>query len=126
MKNVLVDTSVWVDHFRRGKAQLSNLLTHDLVMMHPLISGEIACGTPPNRGQTLAYLDRLKPAHQASMRETMRFIEHESLFGNGCGLIDLLLLTSTLLTPNTEIWTLDKKLAELANRFGVMHSPLRH
>jgi hypothetical protein len=55
----------------------------------------------------------------------MDFIERERLFGSGCGLIDLLLLASTLLTPEAELWTLDKRLSALAQHFGVMHpSPL--
>ncbi|EXI67762.1 MAG: hypothetical protein AW08_01703 [Candidatus Accumulibacter adjunctus] len=56
----------------------------------------------------------------------MDFIEHERLFGLGCGLVDLLLLASTLMTPGAELWTLDKRLGALANRFGVMHRPTEH
>ncbi len=57
MSPVLVDTSVWVDHFRRPNSRLVELLLLDRVIMHPLILGEIACGTPPKRDQTLADLD---------------------------------------------------------------------
>jgi hypothetical protein len=39
---------------------LVDLLALDLVMSHALVLGEIACGTPPNRVQTLADLDRLQ------------------------------------------------------------------
>jgi len=56
MKGVLVDTSVWLAHFRQHNDVLANLLDLDLVMVHPLILGEIACGTPPNRLQTLGDL----------------------------------------------------------------------
>jgi predicted nucleic acid-binding protein len=126
MNGVLVDTSVWVDHFRRHNGALADLLALDLAMSHPLVIGEIACGTPPSRQQTLADLDCLQQTRQASMREVMDFIEREQLFGAGCGLIDLLLLASTLMTPGTELWTLDKRLAALAQRCGVMHNPKRH
>jgi hypothetical protein len=51
----------------------------------------------------------------------MAFIERERLFGLGCGLVDMLLLTSTLMMPGAELWTLDKRLCALAERFGVMH-----
>jgi predicted nucleic acid-binding protein len=121
MRGVLVDTSVWVDHFRHGNAALVDLLVLDLVIAHPLVLGEIACGTPPNRVQTLADLDGLQQARQASVREAMAFIERERLFGLGCGLVDMLLLTSTLMMPGAELWTLDKRLCALAERFGVMH-----
>lgn len=126
MKGVLVDTSVWVDHFRKQNNALTDLLELDLVMAHPLVVGEIACGTPPHRIQTLTDLGSLQQAQLASVREVMDFIERERLFGAGCGLIDLMLLASTLITPGTELWTLDKRLSGLADRFGVMHRTTLH
>ena len=93
MNGVLVDTSVWVDHFRQRYEALVGLLERDLVLVHPLIVGELECGTPPNRGQTLADLQSLRQSQRASTSEAMRFIERESLFGMGCGWVDVLLLT---------------------------------
>ncbi|MDR2015038.1 MAG: VapC toxin family PIN domain ribonuclease [Azoarcus sp.] len=123
MKDVLVDTSVWIDHFRQHNDVLAGLLELDLVMAHPLILGEIACGSPPNRTQTLSDLLSLRQSRQASVSEVMDFIERERLFGLGCGLVDMLLLASTLMTPEAELWTLDKRLGAMAERFGVMHRP---
>jgi len=119
---VLVDTSVWVDHFRQRNDGLMHLLERDLALTHPLIVGEIACGTPPHRAQTLTDLSSLQQTPQAGIREVMDFIERERLFGLGCGLVDLLLLCSTLLTPTAQLWTLDKRLSALAQRFGVVHA----
>lgn len=121
MRRVLVDTSVWVDHFRRGNAALVELLDADRVMVHPLVAGEIACGAPPDRSRTLSDLASLQQVRQASMREVVDFIEHERLFGSGVGLVDLLLLASTLMTPGVELWTLDRRLSALAGRFDVRH-----
>ncbi|MHB0920806.1 MAG: type II toxin-antitoxin system VapC family toxin [Thiomonas delicata] len=126
MKGVFVDTSVWIDHFRQHNDALVDLLELDLVMAHPLIVGEIACGTPPDRMQTLSDLIVLQQTQQTSVREAMDFIESQRLFGLGCGLVDLLLLASTLMTPGAELWTLDKRLGALAERFGVMHRPTLH
>lgn len=126
MTRVLVDTSVWVDHFRQHNAAVADLLAFDLVASHPMVLGEIACGTPPSRTQTLADLARLPSLQQASAREVLAFVEREQLFGLGCGLVDVTLLASTLMTPGTELWTLDKRLAALAERFGVMHRPALH
>jgi len=126
LTGVLVDTSVWVDHFRQRNEALAALLELDRVMVHPLIVGEIACGAPPQRNRTLLDLSALQPTRQASVQEVIDFIEHERLFGLGCGLVDLLLLASTLMTPDAELWTLDKRLGALANRFGVMHRPTGH
>ena len=122
MSGVLVDTSVWVDHFRNRNAALEILLRQDLVCVHPMIIGELACGTPPApRSRTLRDLGLLPTIQHATLRETMAFIERESLYGLGCGLVDLVLLTSTLLTPGAKLWTLDQRLDKLAARFGVAH-----
>lgn len=126
MKGVLVDTSVWVDHFRNRNDALVELLAFDLVMAHPMVVGEIACGTPPNRVRTLTDLETLQQTQQASVREVMVFVERERLFGMGCGLVDLQLLASTMMTAGVELWTLDKRLSALAERFGVMHRPVLH
>ncbi len=119
MTAVLVDTSVWVDHFRRGNTALERLLWQDAVLCHPWVIGEIACGTPPAREQTLADLAALQTAKVASVQELMVFIDREHLSGLGCGLVDLGLLASTLMTPGAQLWTLDKRLSALADRFGV-------
>jgi predicted nucleic acid-binding protein len=120
--SVLVDTSVWVDHFRRENHGLRDLLERDLVLTHPFVLGEIACGTPPNRAQTLADLGDLRSVQQASLQETTAFIGHEKLFGLGCGFVDLTLLASTLMTSGAQLWTRDKRLSALAARFGIQHS----
>ena len=125
--NVLVDTSVWVEHFRHTSSALARLIAQDLVLMHPRVLAEIACGTPPApRAHTLGDLALLRPAHEASMRELMAFIEREKLYGLGCGLVDLTLLASACITPDAKLWTLDKRLADLAKRMGVEYQALMH
>ena len=122
--SVLVDTSVWVDHFRKRNTALIGLIELDLVMTHPMVIAELACGTPPApRAKTLGLLQLLQQVKQASLEEVMTFIEREKLYGLGCGLVDLVLLASTLMTPGTRLWTLDKRLTELAARLGVAHRP---
>lgn len=125
-RSVLVDTSVWVDHFRNGNEVLVDLLHQDLVLIHPLVVGEIACGTPPNREATLNYLQQLRLSDQVNLEEVLSFIERESLYGFGCGLIDLQLLASTMLSPHTTLWTLDTRLAVLAKRFSVAFDSVQH
>lgn len=121
MSGILVDTSVWVDHFRHGNDALIQFLDRDLVLIHPQIIGELACGTPPSRAQTLTDLASLQPARQASAGEVLDFIEREHLFGLGCGIVDMHLLASTLITQGARLWTLDKRLDLLAERLGVAH-----
>lgn len=119
---ILVDTSVWVNHFKNRNEDLVRLLLSDSVLIHRLIIAELACGTPPApRTQTLNNLRQLRVCNQASLQEVEDFIEREALFGLGCGLIDLLLLAAVLITPGAKLWTLDKRLAKLAERFGVAY-----
>ncbi|AXC64714.1 VapC toxin family PIN domain ribonuclease [Salmonella enterica subsp. diarizonae serovar 59:z10:-] len=123
--NILIDTSVWVDHFRSRNDHLVQLLCRDQVLIHPMIQAEIACGTPPApRLRTLGDLALLPHSHQATIAEVMVFIENEKLYGSGCGLIDITLLASAMITPGAKLWTLDKRLAKLAARLNVSYQPV--
>lgn len=126
MSGVLVDTSVWVAHFRQRNAALVALLAADQALIHPMVLGELACGTPPERTRTLSDLGLLQATQQASLREVIAFVDREQLYGLGCGLVDMSLLASTLLTPGATLWTLDKRLAEMATRYKVAHCPPLH
>lgn len=120
--SVLIDTSVWVDHFRKRNDTLVELIEMDLALSHPMVLAELACGTPPApRTRTLHSIGLLRPCNQAGLREVVDFIERESLYGLGCGLVDMCLLASTLITPDAQLWTLDKRLADMAGRFGVAY-----
>lgn len=122
---ILVDTSVWVDHFKNRNDGLVQLLERDLILTHPMILAEIACGTPPApRLRTLGDLGLLPQSHQANITEVMTFIENEKLYGLGCGLVDITLLASTLITPGVRLWTLDKRLEKLAKRLHVSYQPI--
>jgi predicted nucleic acid-binding protein len=124
MNAVLVDTSVWVDHFRNRNEDLVGLLMQDLVLSHPLIVTELACGTPPApRTRTLADIATLPQARQATLDEVRGFVERETLYGRGCGVVDLALLASTLLTPGARLWSLDRRLTQLAQRFDIAFLP---
>lgn len=119
---VLVDTSVWIAHFKNYNAELADLLKSDDVCCHPLIIAELACGTPPSpRNKTLEDLSFLTTATIATMNEILSVIEQRKLYGRGCGYVDIALLTSTLLTKGTKLWTLDKRLYSLASELDVSY-----
>uniref|UniRef100_UPI0039EE07F4 type II toxin-antitoxin system VapC family toxin n=1 Tax=Bordetella sputigena TaxID=1416810 RepID=UPI0039EE07F4 len=125
MKGVLVDTSVWVAHFRVSNNALYRLLGLDLVMTHPMVLAELACGTPPApRTETLSSLGLLRQTQQASLPEVIDFIEREQLYGLECGVVDLMLLASALITSDVELWTYDKRLSTLCERFDILHRPV--
>ena len=123
--NILIDSSVWVDYFKQGNQTLIELMTMDTVITHPMVIAELACGTPPApRQQTLNDIGLLRHCQQANLTEVMAFVESHKLYGLGCGLVDMSLLASTLMTPNAQIWTLDKRLLRLAIRFNVAYLSL--
>lgn len=127
MSGVLVDSSVWVSHFRRPLAELTTLLVTDQVLCHPLVVLELACGTPPApRQTTLGDLRRLRQATVATVEETLAMVEHEALFDQGCGAVDMALLAAVRLTPGARLWTQDKALHALAQGLGVAHAPMKH
>ena len=99
----------------------------DHVLCHPLILLELACGTPPApRERTLGDLKKLQQAVVATTDETLALIEREQIHDSGCGAIDMALLASVLLTPDTLLWTIDKKLDALAVRLGVAFNAASH
>lgn len=127
MSAVLVDTSIWVGHFRRANTVLRSLLENDRVLCHPLIVLELACGTPPApRERTLGDLKALRQARVATTEEVLSLIETRRLYDAGCGAIDVALLASVMLTADARLWTADRNLAALAVRLGVEFEATSH
>ncbi len=125
--SVLVDTSVWVRHFRETDKHLQELLHQDSVLMHSMVHAELACGTPPApRMDTLAALAMLRPCKEATTNETLAFLERHLLYGRGCGFVDLSLLASALIMPGARLWTADRRLADLASQLGATYLPPAH
>jgi predicted nucleic acid-binding protein len=118
---VLVDTSVWISHLREGNAELSGLLNEAMVLCHPFILGELACGNLKNRSTILSYLELLPVSIYAEHEEVLSFIDDKRLMGKGLGYVDIHLLASALLT-GVSLWTLDKKLMQAADRLNINHS----
>ncbi len=119
---ILVDTSVWVSHFREGNAGLAALLTNGEVACHPFIIGELACGTLTNRMVILSLLKELPSTVVAEPEEILTFIENNHLMGRGLGYVDIHLLASALLTQ-VSLWTLDKRLEQIADLFQLQYQP---
>ena len=114
---ILVDTSVWVDHLRRGDAQLVDLLERSAVVIHPFVVGEIACGRLSDRALTLELLQQLPMAIVAESDEVLGYIERHNLHGKGIGYIDVHLLASAAI-GGTKLWTRDKRLRAVARELG--------
>ena len=119
---VLVDTSIWVSHFRDGNAGLADLLNNGEVACHPFIVGELACGNLKSRTTILSLLESLPTTIVAEYEEILVFIESNRLMGKGLGYVDVHLIASALLT-RVSIWTLDKRLEQVADVFHLKHQP---
>ena len=113
----LVDTSVWVDHLRRGNAQLVELLVAETVTCHPMVIGELACGNLKQRTEVLSLLHALPDLGRVTDAEALFFVEKHGLFGRGLGLTDVHLLASCRIA-NCQLWTLDKGLQKAATELG--------
>lgn len=111
---ILVDTSVWVDHFRAADPHLVALLTRNEVLTHPHVIGEIALGSVAKRAEVLRYLSHLPTVVVARHEEVMIFIEGYKLASTGLGYVDANLLASTALTPGAALWSRDKNLRAAA------------
>jgi predicted nucleic acid-binding protein len=110
---ILVDTSVWVRHFRMGDKKLAGLLEEGEVSCHPDIIGELACGNLKRRSVVLSLLAELPVVPVAENDEVLALLDREKLYGRGLGWIDAHLLASAMLA-DCPIWTLDVSLKRAA------------
>ncbi len=115
---ILVDTSVWIDHLRKGDRELAGLLNEGVVLCHPFVIGELACGNLKNRREILSLLAALPTAPVATHEEGLHLVADRKLDGKGLGWIDVHLLASALLSKCT-LWTKDKALAAVASSLKV-------
>ena len=117
---VLVDTSVWVDHFRRSDSRLQGLLSEGEIFIHPAAIGELACGNLTRRDNVLSDLHRLRSAAIADCEDTMFLIESRKLWGKGIGWTDAQLVASALLS-GCELWTRDRRLHDIAVALNIAY-----
>jgi predicted nucleic acid-binding protein len=115
---ILVDTSVWIEHLRRGETALVRMLESSLVLCHPFVIGELACGHLHDRAEVLDALGKLPRTPVASHDEALIFLDQHGLAGRGIGWIDVHLLASTVLASDAYLWTRDKRLAAVAADLG--------
>jgi predicted nucleic acid-binding protein len=115
---IVPDTSVWIEHFRRGDKGLVQLLLDGRIAIHPFVTAELACGSLKNRLLTLDYFDAMPQVPSAETGEVRHFIEHHALYGLGLGWVDIHLLAAAKLA-NYRLWTLDKRLAGAAEALQI-------
>ncbi|HUL50924.1 MAG TPA: PIN domain-containing protein [Gemmatimonadales bacterium] len=115
---ILADTSVWIDHFRRGNAVLRERLESDTITTHAFVRGELALGQFKRREEIFLHFDRLPQIPVASHDEVLTFVEHHKIYGEGMGWVDAHLLAAALLSE-VSVWTLDTALERAARTLGI-------
>ena len=115
---VLVDTSVWVSHFRHGNSRLQKLLKQSRIVSHPFIIGELACGNISNGTEIISLIQSLPMLDAVEHEELLLFIVHNKMMGRGLGFVDVHLMAAAMLA-GIPIWTQDKKLKQACSRLGI-------
>ncbi|WP_343605723.1 PIN domain-containing protein [Roseateles sp.] len=117
---IVVDSSVWVEHFRRRNPKLLALINENRVLTHELLIGELRCGSPPSpRSTSLRLLADLFQIESVDIDEVLAVVEARKMYGSGCGLVDMAVLVATLRTPEARLWSKDKKMQRLATLLGI-------
>lgn len=115
---ILADTSVWVDHFRAGDAELARMLSEEDVGLHPFVLGELAAGSLRQRSHVLHYLGSLPQVPIAQESEVHHFLESQRLWGWGLGWVDLHILAAVKLA-GWSLYTADRAMNRAAARLGI-------
>ena len=121
---ILVDTSIWVEMFRRGRFKTDLEFDRECPALHPSVrsrgisvrvSSRPAANTP--RARQLTALPTIRTADVRYMLET------RGLFSKGIGFIDAQLIASCITSHGTQIWTIDRPLGSVAESLGLRATP---
>ncbi len=115
---LLLDTNVWIHHFKFGNPELIPHLENGDVKMHDFILAELSLGhfkTSKLRNQILERLNLISKIRTSSHEEVMSFIEKRKIAGRGIGYIDCHLVHSAI-NNNLKLITLDKRLSAVYNK----------
>lgn len=115
---ILIDTSVWIEHFRKPQDNIVQLVTSGEARLHSFVIGELAIGSIPDRSRFLGFLSTLPAVSTVPDARMLAFIEGKALHGTGIGLIDAHLLASCA-AEAVRLWTFDKRLKVQAERLNL-------
>ncbi len=115
---ILADTTVWIHHIHRSRADLVEYLMEGRVLSHPFLIGELACGRIRGREELLAALCALPAARLSSHEEAISMVDRHSLAGRGLGWVDVHLLAAARLS-GALLLTDDRALRAAAQDLGI-------
>ena len=114
----LVDTSVWIDHFRRTDRDLSRRLLDGDVCCHPFVIGELALGNLKRPAEVLELLRALPTLSLVSDDDVLALAHRHRLAGTGLGWVDAHLLAAAA-SSSALLLTHDRRLRAQATRLGL-------
>jgi predicted nucleic acid-binding protein len=98
------------------------MLNAGIVMVHPLVIGELALRNLRQREIVLDSLSDLPHVSVATDTEVLHFSDRHALFGRGIGYVDAHMLAAVQLTRQAELWTNDRRLHVVALQLGLAAS----
>lgn len=116
---ILIDSSIWIDHLRATDARLFALLNRREALVHPFVLGELLLGMVADRPALIETFRDLPQATVADPAEVLAVIDNHRLHGRGIGYVDVHLVASALLMPETTLWSRDRKLTTIAGELGI-------
>lgn len=118
----LADSSIWIDHFRKPKELLPQLIGRGQLFIHPYVICELALGSVPDRSNLITYLQSLPSFGLSDPLALLDFVHENDLHGKGVGMVDANLLKCCT-EGEAQLWTTDKRLFTQAERLGVGYQP---
>ena len=118
---ILVDTSIWIDHFHASEPSLVALLRDDQVGCHRAVIEELALGSIKQRAGVLALLESLQGFPTLTHEEVMALVNGRQLWGRGLSAVDVHLLGSVMLVGGARLWTRDKRLLAACRGSGAAY-----
>ena len=115
----VVDTSVWVDHFRDRSTLIPELAERRSILLHSSVLGELLLAGLSRNHPVARDIRKLPTAPLASPAEVAALIEWARLAGTGIGYVDAHLLASTRSVPEGRLLTSDSGLRAQAERLGI-------
>jgi predicted nucleic acid-binding protein len=124
---ILVDTGIWIDFWleRPYTDPLAGLLEENVVLGHELVIEELALGylgAPAVREEALRELRALPMAPMARVDEVVALIEQHRLVGKDLNVVGAHLVASSRMA-NAQLWTREKRAAEIAEALGQLYRP---
>ncbi len=120
MARILIDTNIWIQHFKTKQESIIKILHNEEIVSHPLILGELHLGVynnPSERQKVIELLNQLECLNFETNSLIYEFINSQKLYGKKIGFIDSHLLYSTI-KNKVKLWTMDKNLLLLARQMN--------